>query len=152
MGSGVNIWVFLLGLAAVTGWTLSRFTISRLVVWAHVVSGLGIVAPSFSTVSLDNDGFQQELIRPAAPSVRLSARTRVAPRRSRSDASINALVGAGDPIRVPMTSRWFVVDQPLELNTHFGAPIPIPHSLHLTFNLCECIRRTNCNFEGNQQQ
>ena len=46
MGSGVNIWVFLLGLAAFTGWTLSRFTVSRLVVWAHVVSGLGILAPS----------------------------------------------------------------------------------------------------------
>src|SRR5512133_2251174 len=75
MGSGVNIWVFLLGLAAFTGWTLSRFTVSRLVVWAHVVSGLGILAPSLSTVSLDNDGFQQELIRPSAPSVRLSART-----------------------------------------------------------------------------
>jgi hypothetical protein len=123
MGSGVNIWIFLLGLAAFTVWTLSRFTVSRLAVWAHVVSGLGILAPSFSTVSLNIDGFQQELICPAAPSVRLSARTRVAPRRPPSDASISALVEAGDPIRVPMTSRWFVVGQPLELDTRFRAPI-----------------------------
>jgi hypothetical protein len=125
MGSGENIWAFLVGLAAFAGWTLSRFTVPRGVVWANVLSGLGILAPSFSTVSLDDDGCQQELIFPATSSVRLSARTRVAPRRSLSDSSINAFVEAGDPIQVPMTSRSFVVDQPLELDTHFHAPIPI---------------------------
>jgi hypothetical protein len=125
MGSGVNIWAFLVGLAAFAGWPLSRFTVPRRVGWANVLSGLGIPALSFSTVSLDDDGFQQKLICPATSTVRLSARTRVAPRQSLSDSSINAFVEAGDPIRVPMTSGWFVVDQPLELDTHFHAPIPI---------------------------
>jgi len=131
VGSGENIWAFLVGLAAFSGWTLSRFTGPRRVLSANVLSGLGILAPSFSTVSLDDDGFQKELICPATPSVRLSARTRVAPRRSLSDSSITAFVEAGDPIRVPMTSRSFVVDPPLELDTHFHAPILIhSHSLH----------------------
>lgn len=33
MGSGLNIWAFLVGLAAFAGWTLSRFTIPERVVW-----------------------------------------------------------------------------------------------------------------------
>jgi hypothetical protein len=107
MGSGENIWAFLVGLAAFAGWTLSRFTVPRRVGWANVVSGLGILALSFSNISLDDDGFQQELICPATPSVPLSERTRVAPRRSLSGSSINPFVEAGDPIRVPMTSRSF---------------------------------------------
>ena len=125
MGSGENIWASLVGLAALAGWTLSRFAVPLRVVWANVLSGLGILASSFSTVYLGDDGFQQELICAAAASVRSSARTRVAPRRSLSDSSINAFVQAGDPIWVPMTSRLFVVDQPLELDTHFHTSIPI---------------------------
>ena len=87
MGSGENIWASSVGLAAFAGWTLSRFTVPRRVVWANVLSGLGILAPSFSTVSLTDDGFQQELICPATSSVRLSARTIASPRRSLSDSS-----------------------------------------------------------------
>jgi len=80
MGSGENISAYLVGQAAFAGWALSRFTVPRRVVWANVLGGLGVLAPSFSTVSLDDAGFQQELICPATSSVRLSARTRVAPR------------------------------------------------------------------------
>jgi hypothetical protein len=109
MGSGENIWAFLVGLAALAGWTLSRFTVPG---WANVPGGLGILPRSFSTLSLDDDGFQQELICPSTSSVRSSARTRVAARRSLSDSAINALSKSRRSIRVPNTSRWFVVDQP----------------------------------------
>ena len=125
MGSDENIWASLVGLAAFAGWTLFRFTVLRRVLSADVLSGLGILAPSLSTVSLDDDGFQQGLICPATSSMRLSARTRVAPWRSVTDSSINAFVEAADPIRVPMTDRSFVADQPLKLNTHFHSPISI---------------------------
>ena len=76
MGWGENIWAFL---AAFAGWTFSRFTEPRRVESANVFSGLGIPALSFSTVSHD-DGLQQEQNCPATSSVRLSVRTRVAPR------------------------------------------------------------------------
>ena len=123
MGSGVNICALLAGLAAFAGWTLSRFTVPRRVGWVNLLGGMGILF--FSIVSPDDDGFQQELIRPATPSVRVSAPTRVAPRRSPADLSINAFVEAEDPIRVPKTSRSFVSDQPLELDTCFHDPFPI---------------------------
>jgi hypothetical protein len=126
MGSGVNICALLAGLAAFAGWTLSRFTVPRRVGWVNLLGGVGILALFFSIVSPDDDdGFQQELIRPATPSIRVSAHTRVAPRRSPAELSINAFVEAGDPIWVPWTGRSFVVDQLLELNTHFHAPISI---------------------------
>jgi hypothetical protein len=79
----------------------------------------------FSIVSPDDSGFQQELIRPTTPYVRLSAQTRVAHRRSPADLSINGFVEVGDPIRTPRTGRSFALDQPLEHNTHFHAAIPI---------------------------
>ena len=125
MGAGVNICALLVGLAAFAGWTLSRFTMHRCVGWVNLLGGVGILALFFSVVSPDDDGFQQELTRPATPSVRLSAHTRVAPRRSPSGSSINAFVDAGAPIRFPRTGRSLVMDQPLELDTHFHAPIPI---------------------------
>jgi hypothetical protein len=126
MGPGVNICALSVGLAAFAGWTLSRFTaMPRRVGWVNLLGGVGILALFFSIVSPDDDGFQQELIRPATPSVRVSAHTRVAPRRSPANLSINAFVEAEDPIRVPKTGRSFVRDQPLELDTHFHAPIPI---------------------------
>jgi hypothetical protein len=101
MGSGVNICALLAGLAAFAGWTLSRFTVPRRVGWVNLLGGEGILALFFSIVSPDDDdGFQQELIRPATPSVRMSAHTRVARRRSPVDSSINAFVEVGDPIWV----------------------------------------------------
>jgi len=124
MGLGVNICALLVGLAAFVAWTLSRFIVPRFVRWVNLLGGVGILTLFFSIVS-PNDGFQQELIRPPTPSVRLSAHTGVAPRRSPVNLSINAFVEAEDPIRVPKTSRSFVSDQPLELDTHFHAPIPI---------------------------
>ena len=144
MGSGVNICALLVGLAAFASWTVARFTVPRRVGWLNFLGGVDILALFFSVVSPDDDGFQQELICPATPSVRVSAHTRVAPRRSPADLSINVFVEAGDPIQVPRTSRSFVTDQPLELDTHFDAPIST-HSRQradLTFDLYECIRRT----------
>ena len=78
---GVNIFALLMGLAAFVGWTLSRFIVPRFVSWVNLLGGVGILTLFFSIVS-PNDGFQQELIRPPTPSVRLSAHTGVAPRRS----------------------------------------------------------------------
>jgi hypothetical protein len=132
MGSGVNICALLVGLAAFAGWTVSRFTAPPRVGWVNFLGGVGILALFFSIVSPDDDGFQQELIRPTTPSVRVSAHTRVAPRRSPADLSITAFVEARDPIRVHRTGRSFVVDQPLELDTHFHVPIPI-HSPPVAF-------------------
>jgi hypothetical protein len=105
MGSGINICALLVGLAAFAGWTLPRFSVPRRAGWVNFLGGVGILALFFSIVSPDDDAFQQELIRPATPSVRASAHTRVAPRRSPADLSINAFVVAGDPIRVPKTGR-----------------------------------------------
>jgi hypothetical protein len=125
MGPGVNIYALLVGLAAFAGWTVSRFTVPRRVGWVNFLGGVGILALFFSIVSPDDDGFQQELIRPATPSVR-GLRTRELHRGdSSADLSINAFVEAGDPIRVPRTSRSFVMDQPRELDTHFHAPIQV---------------------------
>lgn len=115
----------LLSLTAFAGWTLSSLTVPRRVGWVNLLGAVGILALFFSIVSPDDDGFQQELIRTGTPTVRVSAHTKVAPRRSRADLSITALVEAGNPIRVPKTGRSFVMDQPLELDTHFHAPIPI---------------------------
>jgi len=125
MGAGVNICALLVGLAAFAGWTLARFTVPRCVGWVNLLGGVGILALFFSIVSADDDGFQQELIPPATPVVRLSAHTRLAPRRSPSGSSINAFVDGGDRIRFPRTGCSLVMDQPLELDTHFHAPIPI---------------------------
>ena len=105
MGLGVNICVLLVGLAAFASWTLSSFTAPRRAGWVNLFGGMGILALFFSIVSPDDDGFQQELIRPATPSVRVSAQTRLAPRRSPSDLAINAFVKAGNPIRVPRIGR-----------------------------------------------
>jgi hypothetical protein len=81
MGLSVTICTLLAGLAAFAGWTLSRFALPRFVRWVNLLGGVCILTLFFSIVS-PNDGFQQELIRPPTPSVRLSAHLRVAPRRS----------------------------------------------------------------------
>ncbi len=83
MGLGVNICALLVGLAAFVGWTLSRFIVPRFVRWVNLLGGVGILTLFFSIVS-PNDGFQQELIRPPTPSVRLSAH-HVQPSKDRSD-------------------------------------------------------------------
>ena len=125
MGLDVNICVLLVGLGAFAGWTLYSFTAPRRAGWVNLFGGIGILALFFSVVSPEDDGFQQELIRPATPSVRVSAQTRLAPRRSPSDLAINAFVKAGNPIRVPRIGRLLVMDQPFEHDTCFHGPFPI---------------------------
>jgi hypothetical protein len=125
MGGSVNICALLVGLGAFAGWRLSGRSASPQRNWVSALGGVGILALFFSIVSPDDDGFQQELIRPATPSVSAFAHTRVAPRRSSTDLSINVFVQAGDPIRVPRSGRSFVTDQPLELDTHVHPPILI---------------------------
>ena len=124
MGLNVNICALLIVLAAFAGCTLSRLTVPWFVRWINLIERVGILTLLFCIVA-PNDGFQQELIQPPTPSVRVSAQARVAPRRSPENLSINSFVKAEDPIRVSKTSRSFVRDQPLELDTHFHAPIPI---------------------------
>lgn len=128
MGLSVSICALLVGLAAFAGWTLSRFTVPRRVGWFNLLRGVGILVLLFSVFSIvsPDDGFQQELIRPATPFVRISAHTRVTPRRLPENLSIVASVVAGNSIRVPTRAgSSLVIDQPLELDTHFHAPIPI---------------------------
>jgi len=125
MGLDVNICVLLVGLGAFAGWTLYSFTAPRRAGWVNLFGGIGILALFFSIVSPEDDGFQQELIRPATPSVRVSAQTRLAPRQSPSDLAINAFVKAGNPIRVPRIGRLLVMDQPFEHDTCFHGPFPI---------------------------
>jgi hypothetical protein len=81
MGLSATICTLFAGLAAFPGWTLSHFAVPRFVRWVNVLCGVCILTFFFSIVS-PNDGFQQELIRPPTPSIRLSAHLRVAPRRS----------------------------------------------------------------------
>ena len=125
MGLDVNICVLLVGLGAFAGWTLYTFTAARRAGWVNLFGGIGILALFFSVVSPEDDGLQQELIRPATPSVRVSAQTRLAARRSPSDLAINAFVKAGNPIRVPRIGRLLVMDQPFEHDTCFHGPFPI---------------------------
>jgi hypothetical protein len=125
MGASVNTCALLVGLAAFAGWTLSRFSVPRRKGWVHRLGGAGILALFFSIISPDDDTFQQELIRPATPSVTIPAHTRVAQRRSLTDLWIKAFVATGDPILNPRTGRSFVPDRPLERQTHFQAPISI---------------------------
>jgi hypothetical protein len=125
MGANVNTCALFVGLAAFAGWTLSRFSVPRRKGWVHSLGGVGILALFFSIESPDDDAFQQQFIRPATPSVTISAHTRVAQRRSLTDLWINAFVATGDPILAPRTGRSFVADRPLERQTHFHAPISI---------------------------
>ncbi len=124
MGASVNISALLVGLAAFAGWTLSRLSVPRRKGWVHKLGGVGILALVFSIISPD-DAFQQQLIRPATPSVTISAHTRLAHRRSLTDLWINAFVATGDPILAPLTGHSLVMDQPLDRLTHFQAPISI---------------------------
>src|SRR2546425_646407 len=125
MGASANTFALLVGLAAFADWTLSRSSVPRRKGWVHKLGGIGILALVFSIISPDHDAFQQQLIRPATPSVTISAHTRVAHRRSLTDLWINAFVATGDPILAPRTGRSFVADLPLERQTHFQAPISI---------------------------
>src|SRR5215468_9005965 len=125
MGSGVNSFALLVGLAAFDGWTFSRFTVSRHRGWINLLGGVGVLTLFFSIVSPDDDGLQQELIRPATPSVRASTHTRVAPRRSPADLSRNAFLPVECSLRPPRTRRSFVTDQALDLDPHCDAPISI---------------------------
>ena len=124
MGASVNISALLVGLAAFAGWTLSRLSVPRRKGWVHKLGGVGILALVFSIISPD-DAFQQQLIRPATPSVTISAHTRLVHRRSLTDLWIDAFVATGDPILAPLTGHSLVMDQPLDRLTHFQAPISI---------------------------
>ena len=125
MGASVNTCALLVGLAAFAGWTLSRFSVPPRKGWVHRLGGVGILALFFSIVSPDDDAFQQELIRPMPSSATVSSHTKVAQRGSLIDLSINDFAAAGDPIRALRTGRSVDMDQPLEGQTHFQAPIPI---------------------------
>jgi len=125
MGAGENTCALLVSLAALAGWTLSRFFVPPRRGWVHRLGGVGILALFFSIVSPDDDAFQQELIRPTPPSATVSSHTKIAHRGSLVDLSINAFAAAGDPIRSLRTGRSVDMDQPLEGQTHFQAPIPI---------------------------
>ena len=125
MGAGENTCALLVSLAALAGWTLSRFSVPPRRGWVHRLGGVGILALFFSIVSPDDDAFQQELIRPTPPSATVSSHTKIAHRGSLVDLSINAFAAAGDPIRSLITGRSVDMDQPLEGQTHFQAPIPI---------------------------
>jgi hypothetical protein len=125
MGASVNTCALLVGLAALAGWTLSRFSVPRRKDWVHRLGGVGILALFFSIVSPDDDAFQQELIRPTPPSPTVSSHTKVAQRGSLVNLSINAFAAAGDPIRALRTGRSVVMDQPLDRLTHFQDPISI---------------------------
>jgi len=123
MGASVNIFALLVGLAAFADWTFSRPSVPQRKGWVHKLGGIGILALVFSIISPDDDAFQQQLIRPATPSVTISAHTRVAHRRSLTDLWINAFVATGDPILAPLTGRSVLIDQPLDRLTQFQAPI-----------------------------
>lgn len=140
MGASVHSCALLVGLAAFAGWTLSRFFEPPRKGWVHRL-GVGFLALFFSIVSpevviigpgpdgvlgtSDDYTFQQQLIRPAPPSLKISAHTRGTQRRSLTDLWINAFVATGDPILAPRTGRSFVADRPLDRQTHFQAPISI---------------------------
>jgi len=125
MGGSANICALLAGLAAFAHWTISYSTVTRRMGRVHWLGGVGILAFLFSVLSPDDDAFQQELIRPTPPSATVSSHTKIAQRGSLVDLSINALIEAEDPIQVLRTGRSFFRNQPLELDTHFHAPIPI---------------------------
>ncbi len=113
MWTSLNTCALLVGLAAFAGWTLSRFSVPPCKGWFHRLGGAGILAllPSIASSEVvigpgpdgvfgtsDDDTFQLQFIRPATPSVTISA---------------------------PRTGRSFVADRPLEHQTHFRAPISI---------------------------
>lgn len=138
MWASVNTCALLVALAAFAGWTLSRFFVPPHKDWFHRLGGVGILALLLSIASpeliigpgpdgvfgtSDDDTFQLQFIRPAIPSVSISAHTRAA-RRSLTDLWIDALVAIGD-ILTPRTGRSIVADGPLERQTHFRAPISI---------------------------
>jgi hypothetical protein len=140
MGASVSTYALLMGLAALAGWRLSRFSVPPRKGWVHRLGGVGTLALCLFIVSpevvigpgpdgvfgtSDDDTFQLQLIRPARPSVTISAHTRVARHRSLRDLWINAFVATGDPILAPRTVRSFVADRPLERQTHFQASISI---------------------------
>ena len=141
MGASVSTCALLVGLAAFAAWTFSRFSVPPRKGWVHRRGGVGILALFFSIVSpevviigpgpdgvfgtSDDDTFQLQFIRPATPSVTISAHTKVAQRRSLTDLWVNASVATGDPIPAPRTGRSFVADRPLERQTHFQAQISI---------------------------
>jgi hypothetical protein len=125
MGANVNSCALFMGLAALAGWTLSRSTVPRRLGWVNLLGGLGIFALSFSVVSPDDDGFQQELVRPATPAVRVSAHSRVVHRRSPPVSSINIFAATVESIRALKNGRLIRMDWPLEFNTQFHPPISI---------------------------
>src|SRR6266852_5782602 len=114
MWTSVNTCALLVGLAAFAGWTLSRFSVPPCKGWFHRLGGVSILAllPSIASSEVvigpgpdrvfgtsDDDSFQLQFIRPATPSVTISAHTRVAQRRSLAGPWINVPVGDSIPVR-----------------------------------------------------
>jgi hypothetical protein len=124
MGLSVTICTLLVRLSAFAGWTLSASLCLGLCVGLTCLAE-GVFSLLFFSIVSPNHGFQQELMGPPTPSLRLSAHTRVAPRRSPINFSVNPFREAEGPMQVPKTSRSLVGDQPLEFNTHLHGRIPI---------------------------
>ena len=125
MGASLNICALLVGLAAFARWTVSCSTGTRHMQWVHWLGGVGTLAFLFPVVSLDDDAFQQELVRPMPPSATVSSHTKIAQRGSLVDFLLNAVAAAGDPIPALETGCLVVMDQPLDRLTHFQDPISI---------------------------
>ncbi len=140
MWTSVNTCALLVGLAAFAGWTLSRFSVPPCKGWFHRLGGVGILAllPSIASSEVvigpgpdgvfgtsDDDTFQLQFIRPATPSVTISAH------ESCAAPIANRLVGQCiRSHRRPHPgstngSLFFVADRPLERQTHFQAQISI---------------------------
>jgi len=131
MGASANSWALLVGLTAFAGWTFSQITVCQSRRCVNLLGGVGIFALFFSIVSVDDDGFQQELIRPTIPLGRVCAHTRVAPRRSSAKVPISAFGETRNPILISRTVWSIAADQPHEFSTYPYAPTSI-HSPPLT--------------------
>jgi hypothetical protein len=132
MGPDVNAWGVLLGLAAFAGWSLSGFGPSRRRGF-ELLGAVGFLALFVSIISPDDDLVQQELIRPAAPVVKVSLHSRIMPRRPSTDFAIHGLIRRS-PARVPGTGQWLNMDEYVQLEKHFHACILI-HSPPGSFSI-----------------
>jgi hypothetical protein len=131
IGPDTNVCAFLLGLGTSVAWTLSRATATGCRGFVNALGGLGILALLFSVVSPADDLIQQELIRPATPTLILFVHTRVVPRRVSLSFS-TATLAAGTRQLALRTAPLLVTDQSFERDSHFCASISIhapPYSL-----------------------
>jgi hypothetical protein len=90
-----------------------------------MLGGVGILALFFSILSPSDDLFQQELIRPTPPVVRVSAHAGAVLRRLTAHFCNKAFLATGHVIRIPRTDRLIAIEESLELDVHFHAAILI---------------------------